>query len=136
MLKTICKKEKGQGFVEYALILSLATLAIITILMFLGPLIGNVFSSINSSLMDVAGGDGEVVEVVPEPEPEPEPCASTPEYQNWVNNVNSTCSSQPGKGNWVALSCDPNANVSSATCWYGGDGWNTPKPLNLGNFSH
>lgn len=43
-------KEKGQGLVEYALILVLVAIVVIAALMVLGPLIGNVFSEISSSL--------------------------------------------------------------------------------------
>ena len=46
-------KEKGQGLVEYALILVLVAIVVIAALMVLGPIIGNVFSKINSSLSDV-----------------------------------------------------------------------------------
>jgi pilus assembly protein Flp/PilA len=44
------KNEKGQGLVEYALILVLVAIVVIAALMVLGPVIGNTFSSINSSL--------------------------------------------------------------------------------------
>ena len=43
-------KEKGQGLVEYALILVLVAIVVIAALMILGPIIGNVFSKISSSL--------------------------------------------------------------------------------------
>jgi pilus assembly protein Flp/PilA len=43
-------KEKGQGLVEYALILVLVAIVVIAALMILGPIIGNVFTTINSSL--------------------------------------------------------------------------------------
>ena len=43
-------KEKGQGLVEYALILVLVAVVVIAVLTFLGPIIGNVFSEINSGL--------------------------------------------------------------------------------------
>ena len=43
-------KEKGQGLVEYALILTLVALVVIVLLMLLGPIIGNVFSTLNNSL--------------------------------------------------------------------------------------
>lgn len=43
-------KEKGQGLVEYALILVLVAIVVIAALMILGPIIGNTFSTINSSL--------------------------------------------------------------------------------------
>ena len=39
-------KEKGQGLVEYALILVLVAIVVIVILAMLGPAIGNVFSQI------------------------------------------------------------------------------------------
>jgi len=39
-------KEKGQGLVEYALILVLIAVVVIAILVILGPIIGNVFSDI------------------------------------------------------------------------------------------
>jgi pilus assembly protein Flp/PilA len=43
-------KEKGQGLVEYALILVLIAVVVIVILGVLGDQINNVFSSISSSL--------------------------------------------------------------------------------------
>ena len=46
-------KEKGQGLVEYALILVLVAIVVIAVLMLLGPIIGNVFSTINNSLSNI-----------------------------------------------------------------------------------
>jgi pilus assembly protein Flp/PilA len=46
-------QEKGQGLVEYALILVLVAIVVIAALMILGPIIGNVFSKVNSSLSKV-----------------------------------------------------------------------------------
>jgi pilus assembly protein Flp/PilA len=46
-------KERGQGLVEYALILVLVAIVVIAVLMLLGPIIGNVFSTINDSLSGV-----------------------------------------------------------------------------------
>jgi pilus assembly protein Flp/PilA len=43
-------KEKGQGMVEYALILVLVAVVVIAALSIMGPLVRNVFSTINSSL--------------------------------------------------------------------------------------
>jgi len=43
-------KEKGQGLVEYALILVLVAVVVIAVLTLLGPIIGNVFTKINSAL--------------------------------------------------------------------------------------
>jgi pilus assembly protein Flp/PilA len=47
------QKEKGQGLVEYAMILVLVAIVVIAALMILGPIIGNTFSKINSSLSGV-----------------------------------------------------------------------------------
>jgi pilus assembly protein Flp/PilA len=41
-------REKGQGLVEYALILVLVAIVVIAILLLLGPVVGNVFSNIVS----------------------------------------------------------------------------------------
>jgi len=46
-------KERGQGLVEYALILVLVAIVVIAALMILGPIIGNTFSTINNSLNSV-----------------------------------------------------------------------------------
>jgi pilus assembly protein Flp/PilA len=43
-------QQKGQGLVEYALILVLVAVVVIAVLMVLGPIIGNVFSKLNSTL--------------------------------------------------------------------------------------
>ena len=43
-------KEKGQGLVEYALILVLVAFVVIVILALLGPAIGNVFSNIIANI--------------------------------------------------------------------------------------
>lgn len=41
-------QEKGQGLVEYALILVLVAVVVIVILALLGPAVGNVFSNVVS----------------------------------------------------------------------------------------
>lgn len=41
--------QKGQGLVEYALILVLVAIVVFAVLALLGPVIANVFSTINSS---------------------------------------------------------------------------------------
>ncbi|MDI6695641.1 MAG: Flp family type IVb pilin [Anaerolineales bacterium] len=43
-------KEKGQGLVEYALILVLVAIVVIVILALLGPAIGDVFSQILNAI--------------------------------------------------------------------------------------
>jgi len=42
--------RKGQGLVEYALIIGLVAIVVIAVLMLIGPAIGNVFSSIVNAL--------------------------------------------------------------------------------------
>ncbi len=44
------KNEKGQGLVEYAIILALVAIVVIGVMRVLGPKIGNTFSMINNSL--------------------------------------------------------------------------------------
>lgn len=46
----IIRSEKGQGLVEYALILVLVAVVVIVILALLGPAIGNIFSNIVNSI--------------------------------------------------------------------------------------
>jgi pilus assembly protein Flp/PilA len=43
-------KEKGQGLVEYALILVLVAVVVIAVLTLLGPIVGNVFTKINDAM--------------------------------------------------------------------------------------
>ena len=45
--------EKGQGLVEYSFILVLVAIVVIAALMMMGPIIGNTFSMINSSLSKI-----------------------------------------------------------------------------------
>ncbi len=46
-------REKGQGLVEYALILVLVAILVIAALLVLGPVIGNSFSTVNYSLQNL-----------------------------------------------------------------------------------
>jgi pilus assembly protein Flp/PilA len=43
-------QEKGQGLVEYAIILAFVAIVVIAIMRLLGPKIGNTFSSMNNSI--------------------------------------------------------------------------------------
>ena len=43
-------KEKGQGLIEYAIILSLVALLVIVVVKMLGPDIGDTYSTISNSL--------------------------------------------------------------------------------------
>jgi pilus assembly protein Flp/PilA len=43
-------KERGQGLVEYALILVLVAVIVIAVLTVMGPVVGNMFTKINANL--------------------------------------------------------------------------------------
>jgi len=43
-------REKGQGLVEYAIILAFVALVVISVVRLLGPSIGNTFSNITNSV--------------------------------------------------------------------------------------
>jgi pilus assembly protein Flp/PilA len=49
-------REKGQGLVEYALILVMVAVVVIVVLVILGPVIGNVFSRLGSTLKTMPNG--------------------------------------------------------------------------------
>jgi pilus assembly protein Flp/PilA len=83
------KKQKGQGLVEYALILVLVAIVVIAALMVLGPIIGNVFTGINGSLSGIGGsGGGSAAPVsVPTTVPTPVPTASLGTcYLRWTGH--------------------------------------------------
>lgn len=46
-------RETGQGLVEYALILVMIALVVLVILTVLGPVVGNMYSGINSALSGI-----------------------------------------------------------------------------------
>ena len=46
--------ERGQGLVEYALILVMIAVVVLAVLLLLGPVVGNMFSNVNSELQDVS----------------------------------------------------------------------------------
>jgi pilus assembly protein Flp/PilA len=50
MLDRIFDRERGQGLVEYALIIALVAVVVIGILILLGPAIGSIFSNIKQNL--------------------------------------------------------------------------------------
>ena len=55
--------ERGQGLVEYALILVLVAVVVIAVLIILGPVVGNVFSSVTEALLNPGGTNGPLVNV-------------------------------------------------------------------------
>ncbi|HEX9413515.1 MAG TPA: Flp family type IVb pilin [Ktedonobacterales bacterium] len=50
MLDQMFRRERGQGLVEYALIIALVAVVVIGILILLGPAIGSIFSNIQNNL--------------------------------------------------------------------------------------
>jgi pilus assembly protein Flp/PilA len=50
MFTLLSVRSRGQGLVEYALILALVAVVVIGILILLGPAIGSIFSNIQQSL--------------------------------------------------------------------------------------
>lgn len=52
------RDNKGQGLVEYALILVLVAIVVIAILLILGPVVGNVFSNIVWNMTHPRGEGG------------------------------------------------------------------------------
>jgi pilus assembly protein Flp/PilA len=64
--------RKGQGLVEYAMILSLVAVVVVLVLAILGPAVGNVFSNI-LNVADAYGG-GESPEGGPSPPEAPPEC--------------------------------------------------------------
>lgn len=50
MLDRLFHRDRGQGLVEYALIIALVAVVVIGILILLGPAIGSIFSNIQKNL--------------------------------------------------------------------------------------
>ena len=49
MLDRVFGRERGQGLIEYALIIALVALIVIATLMLLGPQTGSIFQNINNT---------------------------------------------------------------------------------------
>lgn len=43
-------RERGQGLAEYAFIILLVVIVVIAVLIILGPIVGNMFTKVNSNL--------------------------------------------------------------------------------------
>jgi pilus assembly protein Flp/PilA len=63
MIKRYLAREKGQGLVEYALILVLIAIVVIAVLTALGPRVGGVFSRVVSVLKNPGQAGGPTVSV-------------------------------------------------------------------------
>ena len=46
----VARRQKGQGLVEYALLIVLIAIAVIAALTLMGPVIGNLFTKVNNSI--------------------------------------------------------------------------------------
>jgi pilus assembly protein Flp/PilA len=57
MIRKFLNSKKGQGLVEYALILVLVAIVVMIILALLGPAIGNVFSNVVAAIENPGGGN-------------------------------------------------------------------------------
>lgn len=55
MLKFL-RDEEGQGMVEYGLLLGLIAIAVIAVLVVLGPRIANMFGGVNDALPEITTG--------------------------------------------------------------------------------
>src|SRR5690349_11493906 len=83
------KHEKGQGLVEYSLILVLVGIVVIGALTVLGPQIGNVFSDINDSITNAGGASAAVVAPATVAPPTAGP-APTLTYAQWCASLGGT----------------------------------------------
>jgi len=63
-MKKLIRSEKGQGLVEYALILVLVAIVVLAVLLLLGPTVGNAFSNIVANLQRFTGGGSGVIQNV------------------------------------------------------------------------
>ena len=43
-------EEKGQGLIEYAILIAFVAIVVVVVVRLLGPRVGNIFSTVNSSL--------------------------------------------------------------------------------------
>jgi pilus assembly protein Flp/PilA len=66
----IASAHRGQGLVEYALILVLVAVVVIIVLAILGPTIGNLFSNVVTLLRNPAAGGGVITSVTAERHPD------------------------------------------------------------------
>jgi Flp pilus assembly pilin Flp len=93
------KNQKGQGLVEYALILVLVAIVVIAALLILGSNIGNTFGKVNSSL---SGLDAAAAPIVIPPTATPVPVWTTCANENGFCSFSGTAPVRYGaNGIWV-----------------------------------
>jgi pilus assembly protein Flp/PilA len=111
MIKKILTGEKGQGLVEYALILVLVAIVVMIILALLGPAIGNVFSNIVAAIGNPGGG-ASIYNVGPATQAGP---IVTVVFQRASTSINVSASATSGS---ASVSC----SGTSCTCTVTGAG--------------
>jgi Flp pilus assembly pilin Flp len=98
------KNRKGQGLVEYALILVLVAIVVIAALLILGPTIGNVFGKANNSLsgLDAAAAPIAIPATAIPPTATPVPVWTTCASENGFCSFSGTAPVRYGRsGSWV-----------------------------------
>jgi pilus assembly protein Flp/PilA len=116
------KHEKGQGLVEYALILVLVGIVVIGALTILGPTIGNVFSDINNSIAGTGGGGGAV------PTNLPASTATTAPIITGAAARAQYCADRPGYVGGVNWGGATHTFVSGGQTYQVTGSWNCPYP--------
>jgi pilus assembly protein Flp/PilA len=114
----IHREERGQGLVEYALILALVSLAAILALSFLSGKINGLFSKAGNSLnaVSVASGGGT-------PPPPAPPGNGTPISASNSNPFNNASGLYYAAGQIEV--CSPNSGLNLVACLLGGGNWAT-----------
>ncbi|MFH1523627.1 MAG: hypothetical protein ABIF04_01565 [Chloroflexota bacterium] len=92
-------REKGQGLVEYALILVLLAFIVLAAMKLLAPIIGNVFSQISSPLSGEGGGPSVFDTSTPVPTSSPTPAWITCAVENQFCDFSGTALVRYGAGN-------------------------------------
>lgn len=119
------KNEKGQGLVEYALILVLVSIVVIAAATVLGPQIGGVFSDINTAM---GGGSGEE-SIVAKPEPTAEPTAIPTAVIITGNAARAQyCAERPGYVGGVNWGASTHTWTTAGQTYSVTGSWNCPFP--------
>ena len=109
-MKKLIRSEKGQGLVEYALILVLVAIVVLAVLLLLGPVVGNAFSNIVANLDRFSGGGTGAISGV-----SPQWSGAVVRVQVTVTqpNTNVSLNVVGGSGNPA-----PNSQVCTGTCTF------------------
>ena len=110
------KQEKGQGLVEYAIILSLVAIVVIGAMRILGPKVSCTFGTINSSLPGENGGSTDACE------------SSLPTSSGLATKFTSTFTGCSGTCTDTTFTCTPGSSykISYTASSYGGETGSSP----------